>query len=52
MVLSMMSGTPFACAISATVSMSRMLILGFPMLSAKSSLVFGRTARSHSPRSS
>ena len=51
-VLSTMSGTPASCATSATSAMSRMLIFGLPMVSAKNSFVFGRTARRHSSASS
>jgi hypothetical protein len=51
-VLSTMSGTPAACAWSATLRMSRMLMRGLPIVSAKKSLVFGRTARAHASGSS
>ena len=51
-VLSTISGTPCSCATSATARMSRMLIFGLPMVSAKNSFVFGRTARRHSSGSS
>jgi hypothetical protein len=39
-----------SCATPDTSSMSRMLIFGLPIVSAKKSLVFGRTARRHSRR--
>lgn len=51
-VLSTMSGTPDSCATSDTRRMSSTLIFGLPMVSAKKSLVFGRTARRHSSASS
>jgi hypothetical protein len=51
-VLSTMSGTPARCASSATARMSRMLMRGLPIVSAKNSLVFGRTARAHAAGSS
>ena len=51
-VLSTMSGMPFSCAMSATRRMSRMLIFGFPIVSAKKSFVLGRTAAAHSWASS
>ena len=51
-VLSTISGMPFSCATSATSAMSRTLIFGLPMVSAKNSFVFGRTARRHSSASS
>ena len=51
-VLSTMSGMPAACATSATLRMSSTLIFGLPMVSAKKSFVFGRTARRHSSGSS
>ena len=40
-VLSTISGMPFSCATSATRRMSRMLIFGLPIVSAKNSFVFG-----------
>ena len=46
-VLSTISGTPYSCATPATSSMSRMSDFGFGMVSAKNSLVFGRTASFH-----
>ncbi len=52
MVLSTISGTPASCATSATARMSRMLMRGVPLVSAKRSLVFGRTARAHASGSS
>ena len=52
MVLSTTSGTPAACAMVATAVMSRTLIFGLPIVSAKNSFVFGRTARRHSSGSS
>ena len=51
-VLSTMSGTPLSCAMSATRAMSSTLMRGLPMVSAKNSLVFGRTAAAHSCGSS
>ena len=43
-VLSITSGTPWACATSATAAMSSTARLGLPMLSAKTARVFGRIA--------
>ncbi len=51
-VLSTMRGTPASWATSATERMSRTLILGLPIVSAKNSFVFGRTAARHSSGSS
>ena len=43
-VLSITSGTPWACATSATAAMSSTVRLGLPRLSAKTARVFGRIA--------
>ena len=51
-VLSTIRGRSWACATSATARMSRMLIFGLPIVSAKNSLVFGRTAAAHASGSS
>ena len=51
-VLSTMSGTPASCATAATPSMSRTSCLGLEMVSAKKSLVLGRTAARQDSRSS
>jgi hypothetical protein len=51
-VLSTMRGTPLSWATDDTDSMSRMLIFGFPIVSAKNNLVLGRTAAAHSAGSS
>ncbi len=51
-VLSTISGTPCSWAMPATVAMSRTLPPGLPMVSAKSALVFGRSAARHAAGSS